>query len=112
LVTEFIGGVRIERHWWGDCFTGTGEELVGLGVVTADMLPGAPGRNKWSVTFGKRGKPGHIRIIREGKYRFNVSRRISDEEIERRKAMKKKDHLPGSWDAVRILCGWDPRESA
>ena len=39
-----------KSYIWHDIVTGSAEELVNAGIVTADMLPGQPGNGKVMCT--------------------------------------------------------------
>jgi len=65
-------------------------DLIALGIITPDMLPGQPGRNKTMVTIngckGRRPVPGYVQIHSVGK-RVRVKVGLSPEEHARRDAL-------------------------
>lgn len=56
MVTELSpraepGELTREEHPFGDTYVGFAEALIAAGLITADQLPGLPGRNKTMCTF-------------------------------------------------------------
>jgi hypothetical protein len=76
--------VAYSKYFYCDLYTGTAAALIAAGIVEENMLPGSPGRNKVSVTIGKRKEPGYIYILRRGKRYFDVTKGISSAECRRR----------------------------
>lgn len=86
--------LEYSQWWWCDRWAGTADQLVEAGVVEKHMLPGQPGRNKSSVTFGKKGNgygPDYVQIQRRGRYLFTVRKGISEEEEQLRKERRDKE---------------------
>ena len=91
-----------ESSLWSDMVTGTAAELVAAGIVTADMLPGQPGRGKVMCTYmnglqqGQGSQTGrsdvanesYRQIMRRGKDRYQVRMGISPAELARRRALQ------------------------
>lgn len=86
-----------KSYIWHDSVTGSAEELVNAGIVTADMLPGQPGNGKVMCTYmaGQRlGKGANVprrdasyrQIVRKGKDRYEVFVGLSPAEVTQRKA--------------------------
>src|SRR3569832_1786338 len=65
-------------------------DLIALGIITPDMLPGQPGRNKTMVTINgckkRKPMPGYVQIHSVGK-RVRVKVGLSPEEHARRDAL-------------------------
>jgi len=82
------------EHWKGlsaDFFSGTAEALIEAGIVRADQLLGAPGRNKTCVTFNAVSRVSeatehYLKITRRGARRYNVTWGLPVEERARREA--------------------------
>jgi len=85
-------GIEKRECFWADFFTGVAADLVAAGVVEEHMLPGQPGRNKTSVTLGRRGDPDDIQIRRLSKKRFKVRKGIPAEERRRRREELEQEH--------------------
>jgi hypothetical protein len=84
LATLAPSEIAIAKHTWGNYYVGTGDALVAAGIVTADMLPGQPGRNKTCVTIGRqrhrRVPPDYVQIKKLNSKHFAVDKGISDVE--------------------------------
>ena len=88
-----------KSYTWHDSVTGSAEELVNAGIVTADMLPGQPGNGKVMCTYmaGQRlGKGANVprrdasyrQIVRKGKDRYEVFVGLSPAEVAQRTAQE------------------------
>lgn len=122
----YAAGVTVQELYWGRIFRGDEAALVAAGLVQSEWLPGKPGSNKVSITVvfedgkarllvGKgRGtsRGDYIKIMREGKDRYLVSKKYSHAEIESRdiqdkireardKEAKKMAELPANFNAYR-----------
>lgn len=49
--TQYAPGVTRSESSWNDRYIGRGEALIAAGLITADQLPGQPGRGKIMCTF-------------------------------------------------------------
>lgn len=91
--------VRVERSVWNDfdSFFGTEEALIAAGLITADQLPGKPGRGRTRSTFladgtplrpgwprGMSKEPGRkvVSIYEQAEFRVDIT--VSLEEQQRR----------------------------
>ena len=94
--SSLFPGVTMERLCFADMFRGRVEALIAAGLLRSDQLPGATGLHKTRVTFQPDGTvaprhkhrnatEGFISVVRDGKYRVNVYRYVSDAECERRR---------------------------
>ncbi len=89
-----VDGVRKRSDTHEDCYSGTKEQLVSIGLVPDGLFPGDPGMPTssvalWPVGTPKRAAwytPGKLRISRSLSGKFCAWLAVSAEEQERRKA--------------------------
>jgi hypothetical protein len=101
--TEFAPGVMKDSSlYWADRYVGTEDSLVAAGLVNPAHFPGKAGMLKTTVRVGSDDQipdvakhanfemhPGCKTVKRKGKYRFEVTVRICEEEASlRKKAMR------------------------
>lgn len=81
--------IKLEENLDHDEYFAYPADLIALGIITPDMLPGQPGRNKTTVTInGRKGRapgPDYLQIRHVGK-RVRVKVGLSQEERARRLA--------------------------
>lgn len=77
--------LEYEEYWWGNLWKGSAEALIVNNVVQEDMLPGKPGRNKYSITMGKRNTASYVQVQILRKNLYSVTKHITDEELAIRK---------------------------
>lgn len=83
------GGLKHEVTGYGDHYTGSAEDLIAAGLVTADQFPGQPGRGKTMCTYyaGALVKKGahhehdehYLSIRRYGRGKFEVIKGVPKE---------------------------------
>jgi len=97
---QFAPGVTIIHSLYGyDHFRGSAEALVACGMISDDRLPGRPSRGKVRCTYHPNGEKkgnsgahsslvaGVMVVTRMGSNRFEIQRRVSDEECARRREL-------------------------
>jgi hypothetical protein len=92
-------GLEQHQSGWGDHYVGTAEQLVAAGLVSADQIPGALGKNKFTCTFIdgvpiKRGAnykrdERYLSVRRLGKLKFEVVKGVSNSTNEARNAARR-----------------------
>lgn len=107
---EIFEGVKQTLYWWGRCLNGRDSVLLAHGLVTPDVMPGAPGQLKTVARGTVSGRA--VTVRREGKHRLDVRIKFTDDDARafcerdvaltaKRDADAEVQRLPGTAEAYR-----------